>query len=422
MDILIEELDSNLWTAALKDGQLAGLEVDPALEEVRWGSIYWAKLNNIDAAQDAAFMNLDGYNTGILFNKDTRRTDKKSGVFIKGGEKAIGKTFQPGQMIAVQAKSAYLPKEFDDYARPETKTPQLSMDITLPGRYLIYCPMMNKNRVSMRIKDKAMRKQLLKMMDEMGRAGEELEGDFHGYIMRAAAADTQTDMLVREAVILREAWIEMQPHLEGSEPQLIMLGPDAIQRSLSDHADQQIDTIEVTTIDHFKHAEEWCQVFAPDLMTKINPIELKDALDDLALFHERDIMGQIENLFNAYAFLPGGGNLIIQETAALTSIDVNRGVDKRSKLSVNIEAAQEAARQMKLRNTGGIVVIDFIKMNNKKEQGQLIAALEEAISKDPCTVQIHGLTNLGLMEISRKRRTPPLQDRFSKEQFDEGGL
>jgi Rne/Rng family ribonuclease len=110
--------------------------------------------------------------------------------------------------------------------------------------------------------------------------------------------------------------------------------------------------------------------------------------------------------------LPSGGNIIIQGTAALTAIDVNKGGDKKGKLSTNIEAAQEVARQLRLRNCGGIIIVDFLKMKSKKEQGKLIAALEEAINDDPCTVQIHGMTNLGLIEITRKRRTPPLEERI----------
>jgi len=403
VDILIEEEEGRIWVAALKNGRLDGLEVEPTHEEVRWGSIYWARVKSIDAALDAAFLDLDGFNTGILYNNDTRRTNE-DGRVVKGGASAIGKSYKAGDMIAVQAKSAYIPKDYDDYARAETKTPQMSMDITLPGRYLIYCPMMEINRVSTRIRDKKMRKQLLKMQDELE--------DINGCILRLAAANTQTDVLMREGKILYSAWSEMQEYMNGSDPGLIALGPDAIQRTLSDQAAQRIERIEVVTMEHFEEVEEWCGIFAPDLVTKIAPIELANAEEDLALFHERDILGQIEDLFQSYCVLPSGGSVIMQGTAALTAVDVNKGSDKDSKLGTNVEAAKEIARQLRLRNCGGIIVIDFLKMNSKKEQGKLIAALEEAINDDPCTVQIHGLTNLGLIEMTRKRRTPPLDERF----------
>lgn len=403
LDILVEELDGSMWVAALQNGRLHALEVDPASEEVRWGSIYWAKVKTIDAALDAVFLDLDGYNTGILYNKDVRKRNK-SGEIKKGGEKAIGKTFKAGDMIAVQAKSAYLPKEDDEFTSEESKIPQMSMDITMPGRYLIYCPLTDTNRISQRIGDKKLRKQLMTMLDEMA--------DVHGCILRAAAAGMQTDILRREWKILNEAWNQMQQYLKGGEVGLIMLGPDAVQRTLSDMAGQQIDRIEVVTMDHYNHVEEWCSIFAPDLMTKIEPVEIKNATEYLALFHYRDIMGQIEDLFQTYTLLPGGGSIIIQETAALTAIDVNKGGDKRSHLAVNLEAVEEIARQMRLRNAGGIVVIDFLKTQKKPDETALLAALEKTVLDDPCTVQIHGRTALGLIEMTRKRRTPPLQDRF----------
>lgn len=404
MDILIEELEGSLWVAALKNGRLEGLEVDPGHEEVRWGSIYWAKVSSINAALDAVFLDLDGFNTGILYNSDVRWIDKKDGKIRKGGEEAIGKRFKAGQMVAVQAKTAYLPRDDDTYTAAENKTPQMSMDITLPGRYLVYGSMMEENRVSSRIRDKVLRKQLLKMLNELE--------DIEGCILRAAAAHTQTDMLRREGKILKGAWEEIQTYFEGNEAGLIALGPDAIQRTLSDQAAQQIDRIEIVTMDHYTQIEEWCSVFAPDLMTKVQPIEMKNATEDLALFHYRDIIGQIEDLFQTYALLGSGGSIIIQGTSALTAIDVNKGGSKGSNLSVNIEAAREIARQIRLRNCGGIIVIDFIKSSSKTDEGKLIAALETAINDDPCTVQIHGMTKLGLIEITRKRRTPPLEDRF----------
>ena len=403
LDILIEELEGSLWVAALNDGRLDGLEVDPGHEEVRWGSIYWAKIKTIDKALDAVFLDLDGFNTGILYNNDVRWSDKKGKVH-KGGAEAIGKRFQPGDMVAVQAKTAYLPMEDDDYATPEHKTPQMSMDITLPGRYLIFCAMMDCNRISQRIRNKGLRKQLRKMIDNLE--------DIQGCILRMSAAHTQSDMLIREGRILKGAWEEIQTYFEGNEPGLIALGPDAIQRTLSDQAGQTIERIEITIMDHFKLIEEWCTVFAPDLVTKIEPVELDNASEDLALFHYRDIIGQIEDLFHPYAHLPGGGNIIIQDTAALTAIDVNKGGSKDSNLNLNIEAAKELARQIRLRNCGGVIVVDFLKSGNKKEQGLLIAALEDAINEDPCTVQIHGLTALGLIEMTRKRRTPALVERF----------
>lgn len=406
MDILIEEYDGNIWAAALETGRLEGLEIDPAHEIVRWGSIYWARVTRIDATLDAAFLDLDGDNTGILYNRDTRFTDK-NGTFRKGGEKPIGKQLKAGDFIAVQAKAAYLhPTDDAVYKNQENKIAQMSMDITIPGRYLIYCALMDTNRISQRIRGKKRREQMENMIHALD--------SMKGFILRSAAADMQTEILIREAHILKDTWKRISPYLTGTEPSLIMMGPDSVQRILSDKATEPIERIEVVTMDHFSQVEDWCSVFAPDLVTKISPVELEDGTQDLALFEYRDIMGQIEALFQGYVFLPSGGSLIIHDTAFMTAVDVNQGASKLSRLSLNIEAAKELARQMRLRNLGGIVVADFLKMNNKQDEKKLLQALEEETYEDPCTVQIHGVTKLGLVEITRKRRTPALHERLDE--------
>lgn len=405
LDVLVEEFDGSLMVAAIQHGKLDGIEIDPATEEVRWGSVYMAKVTRIDKALDAAFVDLDGSNEGMLNCADVRLVDKK-GKVTKGGNDPIGKLLKAGQTIAVQAKSGYLPKKpEDDTGRAEDKLAKVSMDITLQGRYLIHAPLETKNRVSSRIRDKKLRSQLMTML-------ESLEG-VKGVILRAASAGVQTDILRREAKILNALWGGLSEHLiDSNAPGLIMEGPDAVQRTLADLAGRRIDRIEVTTMDHYQEIEEWCEVYAPDLVTKIHPIELKKPVPDLGLFEVRDIVGQVEDLFQPYVIMNDAAVMIIEQTAAFTAIDVNRGGDSRSNLAVNITAAQEAARQLRLRNLGGIIVIDFLKMKDKTEKEKLTKALDDAFNLDPCTVQIHGLTKLGLMEITRNRRTPPLQEKF----------
>lgn len=404
MLIQIEELDGGLWAAALDKGRLEGLEFDPPGEEVRWGSVYWAKVARIDKSQDAAFVNLDGDNIGILYNADVRVL-QKDGSYKKGGDQEIGKYIQPGEMIAVQAKSGYLPRSPDEpYAKADGKSPRVSMNIVIPGRYLIFAPMEKENRISQRIRDKKMRAQMQKMLDTLK--------ECKGCILRAAGANTQTDILLREAKILNAAWEEIQKYFKGDGQQLIMLGPDAIQRTLSDQAAKRIEGIELTTMDHYQLAEEWCDIYAPDLVTKVTPMDIPEATQDFGLFEHSDIVGQIEALMVPYAILDGGATIVIQETAATTAIDVNTAADDRGHFAVNLDAAKEIARQIRLRNMGGAFVIDFLRMKDKDEKAKLLKALEDHFNEDPCTVQIHGWSNLGLLEVTRQRRTPPLAERF----------
>lgn len=402
MDIIIEEQEGSLWVVAAEGGKIQGLEVDPVHERVRWGSIYWARVDRVDTKLDAAFVDLDGGDTfGILYNKDVRTRVK--GKLIKGGQQPIGKALRAGDYILVQAKQSYLETEYEDERPLEEKSPVVSMDVSIQGRYLIYTPLDDSNRISSRIRDKKLRKQLEKMIVSLE--------DVHGCILRASAANTQSDMLIREAKILKAIWEGLSEYAKGQEISLIMEGPDALQRTLSDNSSHPIRRIEVVIMDHFQIAEDWCELFAPDLVPKIKPIELKDATRDLALLEHHDLIKQIESLFQPYVILPGGGNMIIQNTAALAAIDINRGADRNSNLNINLEAAAEIARQIRVRNLGGIVMIDFLKMKDAKEQKLLQESLENMVNEDPCTIQIHGYTALGLMEITRQRRTPTLDER-----------
>ena len=401
---MVEELDGGLWVAATEGGRLDGLEVDPSAEEVRWGAVYWARVSRIDKALDATFVDLDGKNEGILFNADVRIFNKKTGEIYKGGSESIGKKIKNGDMIAVQAKSGYLRHETDfDFAR-EDKNTKVSMDITLHGRFLIYAPFMDKNEVSSRSRNKDLSAHMIKMMKEF----ETLKG----LSLRSASEDKQMDILLREAKLLQSSWDAIQPHFTGDKPKLILQGADSFQRTIGDQAGRNIERIEIVTMDRYKQIEEWCELFGPDLVPKIVPVELEDPNAELALFEHRGILGDIEDLFQDYGLLTSGGSIIIQQTSALTAIDVNRGGDDRSAMEINLEAAAEIARQIRLRNIGGIILIDFLKFTKKTEQTKLIKALEPIFDTDPCTVQIHGMTALGLLELTRKRRTPPLRERL----------
>lgn len=402
MDILVEELNGSLWAAAVEKGRLLGIEVDPVEERVRYGSIYWAKVKRIDASMDAAFLDLDGENTGILYNRDVRIVQKTK--VKRGGDVAIGKVLTTGQMILVQARSGYLPANADEDLPPLEKTPVMTMDIAFHGRYLIGTPFEKKSRISQRIRDKPLRKQLEKMLADLK--------DVNYSILRKSAAHTQTDLILRESKILKTVWESVERALEGNTPHLVMVGADAVQRTLADQAGNRVDHIDLVTLDQMQSIEQWCNIFAPDLVTKIRPVELKDNDSELGLFIQRNVMEQIEGLMQPYALLPGGGNIIIQPTAAMTVVDVNSSRDRRGALALNLEAATEIARQIRLRNLGGIIMIDFLKMATSVQKNKVIDLLQIQFDDDPCTVQIHGFTKLGLMELTRSRRTPTLAERI----------
>lgn len=405
-DILIEEAEGALWAVAVAgDGRLEAVEVDTPREDVRWGTVYWAQVKAVDKARDAAFVDLGDGKTGIVYSKSLRFLAEDGGV-TKGGHAPITQLLSAGARLLVQAKTAYI-ETGDDRSRLENKIPEISMDISIQGRFLIYCPFLRRNQLSQRIGSKSLRAQLSLMLQDMEAKGQV------GYIVRAASAHTQTDILEREAVLLQSMWEQMESTvggMEGSGP--VAAGLDAVQRVLSDMAGDMVECIEVVTMEHLEHVTQWCSAFAPELVPKITPVVLSDAEEDLALLYARDVMEQVDALAQPVCNLPHGGHLIIQATAALTAIDVNKGGDGRSHLQTNISAGVEALRQLRLRNIGGVVVLDALAMRSEKDRLHFVSVMRREAAQDPCTVQIHGLTGTGLLEISRKRRTAELRDRL----------
>lgn len=405
MDVLIEDLDGSIWSVAI-DGKnkIQNLEIDPYTEIIRWGSIYMGKVTRIDAAQNAAYISLGHGFEGILYLKDVRLDGKPS---PKG--KKIGQVLTSGQIIMVQVKTPHNPTGQDEETIEAGKVSRLSMDIALQGRYVIYTPFSEDNRISKRILDKELRHNLKAMLKDVK--------GLEGCILRSSAAHCQTDMLTRECKILKAIWNNLIEYDGEPEPTLLMLGPNAIQRTLADLAGGRIKSISVATMEIFQEAEEWCDLFAPDLMTKIEPRGAENTRTGMGLFEIHDLIGQFEGLLKPYVILPSGGVIIIESTAAMIVIDVNSGADKNP-VNTNLEAAKEIARQLRIRNLGGIIMADFINMK-KSDEKKVIEALEKAFIDDPCTTQCHGVTQLGVFEISRQRRTPTLDEKFIMFEMDD---
>jgi Rne/Rng family ribonuclease len=399
LDILVEKVDGGLWVAAMKDKGLYGIEIDPDLEGVRWGTIYWAKVARIDKSMEAAFLELGHGDQGILQARDYRALDKNGKMKKTDGE-PLSKLLKAGDMVFVQAKSSTIPIEMQDDITPdEHKLSRMSMDIAIPGRYVIYTPMTGERKISSRVKDKKVRESMMTMLDSVK--------EIDGCILRSAAANVQTDVLKRECKLLKKIWEQLQTFQKGGIPAMIMEGPAAFQRIIGDYAAEAIDRIITCEEEEFSEVEEWCDIYAPDLVPKVHLEPLEEEEASISLLDRYDALNEVEALVQPYYVLSGGGNIIIQATNALTAIDVNQSVSK-SKKETNIEAAREIARQLRLRNIGGAIVIDFINMPDKKSQEEVLKVLKQEIQTDPCTVDVHHFTALGFVEVTRMRRTPEL--------------
>jgi ribonuclease G len=403
MDILIDEAQGSLWVAAVKDGRITDIEIDATYESVKYGAIHWAKVSRIDVHNDCAYVDLGEGIEALIYNRDVRIAIKQEDgrqIYQKGGDQSIGKTLMQGQMIAVQVKS--IP---DGYFLPnsiEKKCPVVSMDITLSGRYLIYAPHNQDNKISKRIQDPVLRARITEML--------ETQPEIKGCIIRSGAASVQTEILSREAQILKSIWKEISQFFKGQSPILVTDGPDAIQRLLSNQALHTVKTIQVVTLEQFEEADQWCAVFAPELLQCVMPVELDDPHSDLSIYAHFDLMEQIIALTNPVVFLESGAQMIFEETAALTTIDVNQARDKRPVKQINHNIIQEAANQIRMRNLSGIIMIDLLRMKKEVDRVSCLDIAKQAFLNDSCTVTIHGFTAAGLLEVTRARRTPKITD------------
>lgn len=398
LEILVEDLDGSLWVAGVDKGRVASLEIDPYIELVRWGSIYWAKVMRVDNAINAAFVDMGYGLVGMLPASEVPG--------LKKGDK-IGRKIRSGQFVMVQIKVARQPEDDDTGvdSRPDAqKASKVSMDIALQGRFLIYTPKSPGNRISRRIRDPKVRKQLV----EMSKAIKVV----NGCILRASAAHTQTEMLTREAKIQRAIWESLQAFSEDAEPALLMLGPDALQRALADFATSRVGGIQVADEERLAEATNWCDLYAPELLHKIESRQITGTRTGMGLMESNDLLGQIEDFLRPDIDLKCGGSILFEETALGTMIDVNSGA-ATSLPSVNHEAADEIARQIRLRNIGGLILIDFAGLKDKPMLARTTAQLQKAFDLDPCTVEIHGPTKTGLIEVTRNRRTSSLMDRIA---------
>lgn len=404
LDILVEDFNGSLWVAALRKNKLASLEIDPFRELIRWGSIYWAKITKIDTRLNAAFVDL-GYDlVGMLPASEV--------IGLPKGEK-IGKKLRAGQFVFVQVKTARQPEEDSsgsDSRPDDQKASKVSMDIALQGRFLIYTPLSPGNRLSRRIRDPQTRTHLSAMLKSIK--------DIHNCILRASAEGTQTDVLIREARIQRAIWESLQEFASDPEPALLMLGQDALQRVLSDLSTSRMGTIQIADDDRYEEAETWCDLYAPEWLPKLESRKVTGTRNGMGLMEARDVLGEIQSLVKPYVVLPSGGTIILDETALGVTIDVNQGAGKQA-LAVNLEAADEISRQIRLRNLGGLVLIDFAGTKTKPDLARIQERLSHAFREDPCTVDLLGPTKGGLIELVRARRTASLMDRISLMQAEE---
>ncbi|WP_367114616.1 ribonuclease E [Thiohalocapsa sp.] len=392
--MLINATQPEELRVAIVDGQkLFNLDIESPGREQKKANIYKGTITRVEPSLEAAFVDYGSERHGFLPLKEISRSYFSQE--LKPGTKAnIKELIKEGREVVVQI----------DKEERGNKGAALTTFVSLAGRYLVLMP--NNPRaggVSRRI-DGTDRSELREALSQL-----QIPEDM-GLIVRTAGVGKSPEELQWDLDYLLQLWDAIKTSGDSRKaPFLIYQESDIIIRSIRDHLRSDIGEIVIDSQEMYRRAEEFMQQVMPHNLKKLRLYR-----DEVPLFTRYQIESQIESAFQREVRLPSGGALVIDHTEALTSIDINsaratKGADiEETALNTNLEAADEIARQLRLRDLGGLFVIDFIDMTPAKHQRDVENRLREALKQDRARVQVARISRFGLLEMSRQRLRPSL--------------
>lgn len=394
--MLVNATQQEELRVALVDGQkLYDLSIELTSREQKKANIYKGRISRVEPSLEACFVDYGAQRHGFLPLKEVSRDYFRHPP--QGGRMNIRELLSEGQELMVQVE-----KE-----ERGTKGAALTTFISLAGRFLVLMP--NNPRaggVSRRIEGED-RDQMREVMSQLKIP----EG--MGAIVRTAGVGRSVEELQWDLDNLRAQWEQIEAGAKDRPaPFLVYRESDAVTRAMRDYLSDDIGEILVDDPGAFQKAQEYMQRFMPADAQR----RLKLYTDDIPLFTRFQIESQIESAYAHKVQLPSGGSIVIDYTEALVSIDINsaratRGSDiETTATNTNLEAAEEIARQLRIRDIGGLIVIDFIDMESPKNQREVEDRLREAVKMDRARIQIGRLSRFGLLEMSRQRLRPSLSD------------
>ena len=388
-----------LRIAVVSDLGLENYQVEVGEGGLTRGNIYRGVISNLQPALNAAFVDFGSGKNGFLAIQDVvdeaRYKDPEP-----GSRPQIDDILQQGKPIVVQITR-----------EPEgSKGAAITTNLSLAGRYLVFTPFDDTRGVSRKVEDEETRAELRSI------AGKLELPDGGGVIVRTNALGETRAELQRDLAALLRVWKRIQTEARnGSGPRLLYSDQDLILRALRDHLDANVEEILVDDENAFQQASEYMQAFMPRTR-----VELTHYVDRVPLFSKYSLESQIEQIFRRQVSLPSGGSIVIDSTEALTAIDVNSGrgsnggSHEEMALDTNLEAAREVARQLRLRDLGGLVVVDFIDLRSMKSKRALEKAMKDALKIDRARSTVGRLSPNGLLEINRQRIQQALRVRAQR--------
>jgi ribonuclease E len=385
--------------AFLKDGTLDAFQIETSTAEQKVGNVYKGTVERIEPKLQACFVNFGTDRNGFLGMTDIHPEYYHIDLSTWRDQNypPIEKALKKGQELLVQVI-----KEM-----PGHKGDQLTTYISLAGRYIVLTPGRTINGVSRKIENEEERGRLKDFMVQL-----KLPEDL-GYIVRTVAAGQSKRELSKDVSRLVRMWKTMREKVpEAPSLSLIHKEQDLCFRTLRDSYNSEITEIIVDDRETYGKIQEYMKIVSPRDQDKVKLYE-----DTRPLFDQHEIEQQIESIYGNRVYLKHGGSIVLSPTEALISIDVNSGRGKTGSdtetmiFNTNVEAAKEIARQLRLRDLGGLIVIDFIDMRESKHVREVEKVLRDELKKDRAKVDTSHISKFGLMELSRQRLRPSIESK-----------
>ncbi|MBN1521786.1 MAG: Rne/Rng family ribonuclease [Candidatus Aureabacteria bacterium] len=404
--IVINDGKDVIRVAIMRKGKLDDFFVQEKSQNRITGNIYKGRVEKIVKSIQAAFVNIGLSRNGFLHISDIHmRIIEDEEVKERRenfGRKPIEDMLKEGQMVLVQVIKDYI----------GTKGVRLSTNISLPGRYIVVMPgSMSQKRISRKIKDKKERERLKTIIEEFP------VFDSASVIVRTAAENKNRKIIHRDLKNLQSLWEQIGKQSERvTQVGLIHEELDIAKRVVRDMLTEDIVSVVVDTKEKYDDIQKFIKVIAPQMKYRIK--QYKGVQN---IFSRFGIEKEFQKVFDKKIWLKCGGYIVIEKTEALVSVDVNTGRnvsgsnDEETIFQTNLEATDEIARQLRLRNLGGIIIIDYIDMKAQKHRREIFKKLKEELSKDKSKTTIYPFTKLGLLQMTRQR----VEESWEKTFFDE---
>ncbi|WP_426182529.1 Rne/Rng family ribonuclease [Microbacterium sp. TWP3-1-2b2] len=393
--MVVRSKNSRTQIGVLEDGVLVEHYVARNQDASLIGNVYLGRVQNVLPSMEAAFVDIGRGRNAVLYSGEV----DWDGIDTGNQPRRIELALKPGDRVLVQVTK-------DPVGH---KGARLTSQISLPGRYLVYVPNGSMNGISRKLPDneRARLKRILK----------EVLPESSGVIVRTAAEGATEDQLTRDVQRLTSQWEHIRKQVENqSAPALLHAEPDLLVKIVRDVFNEDFTKMLIQGEDAQQTIRAYLESVAPDLLERVEPYE--DETDPFDAFR---ITEQIEKALDRKVWLPSGGSLVIDRTEAMTVVDVNTGkfVGSGGNLEEtvtknNLEAAEEIVRQLRLRDIGGIIVVDFIDMVLESNRDLVLRRLIECLSRDRTKHQVAEVTSLGLVQMTRKKLGLGLLETFSE--------